>query len=718
MLLLARRSLARRPVVAPLSLAVAGWVVATLVAVLALATHPAQAANSASAPNVARAAESTDAVLTDLRLHGYPSPLIALERLQQAPPETNADTLSSLDLRWRYESALADMAMRARDNKTAQAAMDRLQAMAESERCAPCATALLLRQAQQAEPADAATLRQRLTALLALPEPADAQLQSEWYMARTAAQLALDEYEGAITDALKTVDLTARHERPADRVVALTLLSVANASRRDLPRAIELTDEGIALAREIGFGFGLVRLLVNHSYTLASQKENTERKRVLEEVLPLTEATRGLQRIRLNTLINLAALSNDLHDYKKAVAYAERAEQVSDRKVDPNSYAFTLVNRGVAWVHLGRVDEGLALVKTSIDIAEQTGDKRELADLVEQQVDAFETAGRPQAALQALRRWVVMNNELTTSQREAAITQLQERFVAQQRVREIDNLKLDNARREAELQLRAWRERAWAAAAVVVALLAFFIWHRLTRSRRINKGLRQDVARLSDESHHDPMTGAFNRRYGEALLQRLHNDNAGLPAGLRRTVSFLLLDVDHFKRVNDTHGHAAGDAVLIQMTQRLQAMLRDGDAVVRWGGEEFLLVLPGTDDSGLQVVADRALMAIGQMPIELSAGKPLAIRASAGGVAWRAGGDVPWADRLALADAALYQAKAEGRNRAVCALADEAFTEAELQQLPGLVAHGRLQLHTVPGVSQPEPANQPTPLPTEASAVA
>jgi diguanylate cyclase (GGDEF)-like protein len=666
------------------------------------------AAGWGAAP-AAQAAESVAEVLEDFRAHGYPSPLLALERLQQAEPIT--DSSETLDLRWRFESARADLALGIGDHSAASAAMSRLQTMAEKERCAPCTTALLLRQEQQAEAVGGSELRQRLAALTALPIPTDPQLQYEWYMARSAAQAILGDYEGAIAEALKASETATLYDRPADLAITLSILASVNASRRDLSRAIEYARQGLTVAREIGHKFALVRLLVNHSYALATQKENTERKAVLEELLTQTESTRGLQTIRLNTLINLAALSNDTRDYNKAVDYATRAERMADRDVDPNGYAFALVNRGVAWTHLGRHDEGLALVKTSIEIAEKTGDKRELADLIEQQVDALETAGRTQAALQALRRWIALNNEVTATQREQAVTQMQETFAAQQRVRHIENLKLDNARRDAELQLRAWRERAWAAAAVLVALLAFITWQRLARSRSINRGLRHDVERLSDESLHDPMTGAYNRRYGEAMLQRLDSDNAKQPETRRRTVSLMLLDVDHFKRVNDTHGHAAGDAVLIEMTRRLQAMLRDGDAVVRWGGEEFLLILPGTDAAGLHVVAERALAAIGLEPIALAQGRQLAVRASAGGVVWRAGCGTTWVDRLALADAALYQAKADGRNRAVFALSDEPFAEAELEQLHKLAAEGRVELVTVDGVAQ-DPA---TPSSTTAS---
>lgn len=654
------------------------WTAAALSGVLAGALA------LAAAP--ARAAETSTEVLADFQAHGYASPPIALERLRQATPPPEAP----LAQRWRHESAVSGLAMYTGDHDLVRASMASLQAMADREGCAPCGVALALRRAQIAEMGDSAALRRSLAELTALPEPADPALRFEWYLARATAGSLLGEHDSAIADALKASEVATAHDRPADLVSALDVLSLINGSRRDLQRALEYARRGATLAREIGFRFGLSRLLVNHSYALATLKGNTERQAVLQELLLLTEATRGLELLRQNTLINLAALSNDLRHHRDAANYAVRAEQATRRDTDPNGYAFAIVNRGVAWVHLGRIDEGLALVKTAVEIGEQTGEKRELADLVEQQVDALEAAGRPQAALQALRRWVALNNELTTSQREQAVTQLQETFAAQQRQREIEKLKLDN-------ELRAWRERAWVVAAALVALLAFITWQRLARSRRINRSLRKDVARLADESQHDALTGACNRRHGDALLQRLEQDNAQRPPAQRRRVALLLLDVDHFKRVNDTHGHAAGDAVLVEMTRRLQAVVRDGDAVVRWGGEEFLLVLPGTDEAGLRVVAQRALAAIGAEPVEVAAGKRLAVRSSAGGVVWRAGDGAPAAALLAQADAALYLAKAEGRNRALLALSDAPLDESALASLHEQAALGRVTLGTVHG---------------------
>ncbi len=664
-----------------------------LLGALALAAQAAPQPVAGAAPGLG---ETAQLVMGELAAQGYATPQQALRRLVQASaPAADAP----LESRWRYLAALSGLALGAGDEAHLRLSLEALQRMVEREACTPCATLQALRRLQRAESEDPDTLRQRLDALQALPVPDDPWLRFERHRALATAHMAFNDPQSAITEALQAAEIGAVLERPADRVMALELLGNISATRRDMPKAVEHARQSAALAREIGFGYGLVRSLFNLSYALATQKENVERKALLLELLTLTEGQPELGFERQNVLINLAALSNDIGEYRNALAYAHRAEQGADRELDPNGYAFALVNRGVALVHQGQFDEGLELVQRAVEIGKRTGVKRELADLIEQQVNALEAAGRAPAALQALRRWVSLNGELTTSAREQAIARMQERLDAQQRQREIERLRLDKAKGEAELQLRAWRERAWAGAALLVALLAAIGWRALRRSRRQNQRLRGDVARLADESLHDALTSAWNRRHGENLLQQLEADSAALAQEQRLGVALLLLDIDHFKRVNDGHGHAAGDAVLVELTHRVQTMLRQGDALVRWGGEEFLLVLPGVGEPGLRRFAQRLLAAIGEAPVALpSLSSALPVRASIGALVWAAGRGRSWARHLALADAALYRAKAEGRNRLLLTGSEEVFDDAELAQLDALLAAGRLRLETIKGV--------------------
>ena len=140
------------------------------------------------------------------------------------------------------------------------------------------------------------------------------------------------------------------------------------------------------------------------------------------------------------------------------------------------------------------------------------------------------------------------------------------------------------------------------------------------------------------------------------------------PANQRRRqpfVSIVMLDLDHFKQVNDLFGHPAGDAVLVAVSARLRALVRQQDAVVRWGGEEFVLVLPGTDAGGAATLVERVLQAVASHPVAVD-DRTLPVTVSAGVATLPAAAMAHWQDAVHVADAALYVAKREGRNRAVC----------------------------------------------------
>ncbi len=181
---------------------------------------------------------------------------------------------------------------------------------------------------------------------------------------------------------------------------------------------------------------------------------------------------------------------------------------------------------------------------------------------------------------------------------------------------------------------------------------------RLNVGRRTLK-LQQE---LHEQATRDSLTGAHNRRAVMQLLERELSRACRdkLPVGL------VLCDVDHFKRVNDTHGHAAGDAVLVEMVRRLRASLRPYDLVGRCGGEEFLLVLPNCDRVASLRLAERIRARLTEKPVATGAAE-LGITASFGVASYP--GEGPWdlTQLLRAADEAMYQAKLAGRNRVVLA---------------------------------------------------
>jgi two-component system, cell cycle response regulator len=164
---------------------------------------------------------------------------------------------------------------------------------------------------------------------------------------------------------------------------------------------------------------------------------------------------------------------------------------------------------------------------------------------------------------------------------------------------------------------------------------------------------------LLDLSTKDPLTGMANR--GSVLAE--FQNRFGLSLRYDRPLSVVICDLDHFKRVNDTYGHGAGDFVLHAFGERLLGTLREADLAGRIGGEEFLMVLPETDLSGARPFAERLRKAIASTPIPLPSGA-LSITCSLG-IAERTAVDLEAGQLLARADAALYQAKSSGRDR-VC----------------------------------------------------
>jgi diguanylate cyclase (GGDEF)-like protein len=160
---------------------------------------------------------------------------------------------------------------------------------------------------------------------------------------------------------------------------------------------------------------------------------------------------------------------------------------------------------------------------------------------------------------------------------------------------------------------------------------------------------------LREQSRTDTLTGLYNRRHLDDELDRAHATARRFKAHL----GVILLDIDHFKNVNDTYGHAAGDEVLRQFAQRLLGQLRAGDVAGRWGGEEFLVILPNTDLDGTRHVAERICAATAASPM-VAEDQPIAVTVSGGCSI----GPVADRDRLVqTADVLMYQAKQSGRNQ-------------------------------------------------------
>jgi len=208
---------------------------------------------------------------------------------------------------------------------------------------------------------------------------------------------------------------------------------------------------------------------------------------------------------------------------------------------------------------------------------------------------------------------------------------------------------------------------------VTMMLMGTLTW---IKQHRADKELGRTNRDLREDSLTDVLTGARNRRFLSVTIDadlrqvvRSYSPAASSQAKRNRDLAFYLIDTDSFKEVNDRYGHAMGDKLLIEISRRISSAIRHSDALIRWGGDEFLVVSRYTDRNDCAILAGRVLRFVGGQPFELAEDVSVDCTCSIGWAVfpWYVRGPetVAYGDVLRLADCALYRAKESGKNQAV-----------------------------------------------------
>jgi diguanylate cyclase (GGDEF)-like protein len=350
-------------------------------------------------------------------------------------------------------------------------------------------------------------------------------------------------------------------------------------------------------------------------------------------------------------LIDLGDSFLKTRNFLESLKYSEQALSIASTGPRTEAHDIALFNAGLAYIGLGRLQAGRARVEHAIDNS-LASDNLSFAEVfLHEYADALEQAGYLVMAIDVYRRHDELGEKVISRTRQLAF-QLSARADSERRARDFELLHRDVALKAAEMQEQRLRQQlALAAAFFIACICAALIW-AFIRVRKANE-------RLRFSSEHDALTGLRNRRF--------FNENV-LSADGGRPVSgcVLLVDMDHFKRVNDTFGHPAGDAVLTTVSQRLAATLRTGDKLVRWGGEEFLAVLDSITPEQADLTIARLLGVVRQDPI-VCGGQSIPCTISIGYACFPMPGlitKVPLETAIRLVDKALYEAKRRGRDRA------------------------------------------------------
>jgi diguanylate cyclase (GGDEF)-like protein len=351
-------------------------------------------------------------------------------------------------------------------------------------------------------------------------------------------------------------------------------------------------------------------------------------------------------------LVNLGDSYLKTRDFAESLKYSKQALPIMQRTNQRDDEQITLFNEGLAYIGLGSIKAGEKLAEGSITEALAGSDLLDAKELLREYADALEHAGYLMMAIQAYHRYDAISEKFMTNTRQRAFLELSAQFDDERKARELELLRRDNALKVSEMRgQRLLQQLILAGALFIGVICAALVW-AFARVSKANE-------RLRFSSEHDPLTGLSNRRYFNECVLAV---DGGRPVG----GCVLLADLDHFKRINDTYGHPAGDAVLAAMSQRLTAALRENDKLVRWGGEEFLAMLGPMTPVQADLTAERLLQAVRRDPV-LWNGHLIRCTISIGYACFPMAGsatDISLDSAISLVDKALYEAKRRGRDRA------------------------------------------------------
>ena len=461
----------------------------------------------------------------------------------------------------------------------------------------------------------------------------------------------LGQAEAALPFLEESLDLARDMHDDQRSIHAMLWLTLIYTDTGNYDRASDQLESARRLASAIGDEAALTEVEVRASDIADRQGDRPAERRA--SLAALEHATRSDSTKWLaHAYLNLGDSYLKTRDYAESLKYSKQSLPLVSQMRGSGDESIVLFNEGLAYIGLGNIKEGEKLAEASIDNAVKGDNLLDAKEDLREYADALEHAGYLMMAIQAYHQYDAVGEKIMTGTRQRAFLELSAKFDDERRARELELLRRDNALKASEMRGQRLKQQLIMAAAGFVTFICAALAWAFARVRRANDRLRFN-------SERDALTGLRNRRY---FNEHVLSVDGGRPVG----GCVLLADLDHFKRINDTLGHPAGDAVLATVSHRLSAALRETDKLVRWGGEEFLAVLDPITPEQADRTVERLLQAVRRDPV-LWNGQAIRCTISIGYACFPMPGadtEISLDSAISLTDKALYEAKRRGRNRA------------------------------------------------------
>ena len=517
---------------------------------------------------------------------------------------------------------------------------------------------------------------------------------------------ALGNFQSALQHQLVVMGSLEEGNRHAElrRVDAMDSISTLYLSLKNPQMALEYNAKATELAASLGAQGMLVTLTIDRGYTYAEQGKLDDAAKTYLEALAIAHKIldRRNEGIILN---NLADVSLSQGHYPSCVKFAQQAIPLAHKLGDGSLEASAMVNQGLCHMGLGNVPQGVAEVDSGIAFFRKGNAKPDIETVLGQLSTAYEKAGLYKEALKAMQEQRSLTAELFRTDRDRALTEMKAKFDASQREKQIEALEQKNQVQSIELKNKSLQRIVSLLSTLAAGAVAVTIALLYRKVRKSNRELHETNLKLEQQSTHDPLTGLLNRRaFQDKMKIRSRMVERRATGPVAPPHALVLLDIDHFKLINDNYGHTAGDLVLVEISRRLQLIMRENDMLMRWGGEEFLIFLNHIPIEHLTTVIQRVLDTVARTAFVVEE-RSISVTTSIGFIslpqADGADNELNWEKALQLADAALYMAKAQGRNQAIGVgnidVPPSELTELLQGDLEHAVARGAVKIQRIPG---------------------
>ncbi|RUO71658.1 GGDEF domain-containing protein [Idiomarina ramblicola] len=439
-----------------------------------------------------------------------------------------------------------------------------------------------------------------------------------------------------------------------------SIRALLQADLKDFESALKNIDRAIELAET---NYDRSNRLLDKGYILSFAGRNEEAIALYDDLLKL-ESSQGDYELKLIVWSNLHYIYANTGQLEKNLALTEDMLNLAKDKASQYYVAAAKMSRAYALLEAGQYEKASKLFKEADQWYLENGYDLRTAEGYEDWAVLLQEQSYSQEAYAYLKKSVELYRELESKDGHSENDTIEALLEAEQKQQALAEAEQSIAFMEARQKAQAQLIAAIVISALLILAIGLFAHFRL---KRLNRALDSANAALEHENHHDPLTGAHNRRYFYRFLEeeKLRKD---------RTQAFIgLIDIDHFKTLNDTYGHDVGDEVLQILVKRLKYATKNDDKVIRWGGEEFLIYLAvnGSIDE-TRLALQRIIAEVNSQPFSVGQ-QVLGVTISMGFKVVELSADIH--HEVKQVDNYLYQAKREGRQRAIGQFNDQLSLE-------------------------------------------